>query len=83
MTTDSPVFYDPASDMLRVELREWPPGGDQAEVGGEDAETDLVIHYAADGKPWAWEVEHASKRPDLVARALATLRMSRGIANTG
>lgn len=80
MIGDNPVFYDPDADMLRVELRPWPAGGNAMDAGGEDGEDGLVIHYAPDGKPWAWEVEHASKRPDLVARAFAALRSSRGIA---
>ncbi len=77
---ENPISYDPATDMLWVELREWPGAGtasDTAAVGGEDAETDLVVHYAADGEPWAWEIEHASTRPDLVARALREVRARR------
>lgn len=83
MTAESPMTYDPDADMLRVELRPWPQGtaGDRDTVGGEDVEPDLVVHYAADGKPWAWEIEHASKRPDLVSRAMAELRAARGLAD--
>ena len=43
------------------------------QVGGEDAEDGLVVHYGPDGLPHAFEIEHASARPDLVARALSAL----------
>ncbi|QJE72254.1 DUF2283 domain-containing protein [Aerophototrophica crusticola] len=82
MTDNAALSYDPAADMLRVELRPWPApraGDDPASVGGEEQEPDLVVHFATDGKPWAWEIEHASRRPDLVARALAALRASHGL----
>jgi hypothetical protein len=66
--SDGPVTYDPATDTMLVELRPWPGGAAISQaVGGEDAGDDLVIHHAPDGSPWAWEVEHASRHPDLVA----------------
>jgi len=81
--TDEPVIYDPETDTLLVELRPWPsssPTEVNEEVGGEDAGEGLVIHYAPDGLPHAYEVEHASERPDLVARALSALRAAKGFA---
>jgi uncharacterized protein YuzE len=71
----NPVTYDPATDTMLVELRAW-PGGDasRAPAGGQDQGKDLVVHYAPDGKAWAWEIEHASEHPDLIAKALATAR---------
>jgi hypothetical protein len=39
-----------------------------------------VLHYGPDGLPHPFEVEHASERPDLVARALAALRHAKGFA---
>jgi len=72
-----PVLYDAETDMLLVELHSWPghPAGlINEQVGGEDAEPGLVVHYGPDGLPHALEIEHASVRPDLVARALAALR---------
>jgi uncharacterized protein YuzE len=78
---DSPILYDPATDTMLVELRAWPgAGGDPALAGGADAGPDLVIHYAADGRAWAWEIEHASRHPDLVAGALEALRRERGLS---
>ncbi|MFM2045377.1 MAG: hypothetical protein RLY86_3953 [Pseudomonadota bacterium] len=80
MNPENTIFYDPAADILRVELRPWPEGGDPSLIGGADAEENLVIHYAGDGLPWAWEVEQASRRPDLVTRALTALRNATGVA---
>jgi uncharacterized protein YuzE len=82
-TNDNPVLYDPETDTLLVELPPWPPVS-PAEVndhdGGEDVEDGLVVHYGPDGPPHAFEVEHASERPNLVARPLAALRHANGYA---
>jgi hypothetical protein len=50
------------------------------QVGGEDAEDGLVVHYGPDDRPNALEIEHASKHPDLVARALSALHHAKGFA---
>ncbi len=80
--SDDPVRYDPVTDTLRVELRPWPGGSatDPA-TGGEDAAEDLVIHYAPDGRSWAWEIEDASRHTELVGEALRTLRETRGLGD--
>jgi uncharacterized protein YuzE len=78
-----PVLYDPETDTLLVELRPWPdprPDSVNDRVGGEEVEDGLVVHYGPDGLPHAFEVEHASTRPELVARALEALRRQRGFA---
>lgn len=73
--TAGPVTYDPATDTMLVELRPWPGGSPAAPgAGGDDLGDDLVVHHAPDGQPWAWEIEHASERPELVAEALRKLR---------
>jgi len=76
--TGEPVLYDSETDTFLVELRPWPAEPAAAvndRVGGEDAEDGLVIHSTGtDGLPHAFEIEHASQRPDLVARALSALR---------
>ena len=72
-----PVLYDPETDTLLVELRPWPaasPAEVNEQVGGEDIKEGLVVHCGSDGLPHAFGVEHASERPDLVARALAVRR---------
>ncbi len=73
--SQGPVTYDPDTDTMLVELRPW-PGGEPASpsAGGEDAGPDLVIHYAPDGEPWAWEIEHASDHPELISKALVAAR---------
>jgi len=77
------VLYDPETDTLLVELRPWPapsPAEVNEQVGGEDADERLVVHYGQDGVAQAFEIEHASERPDLVARALSALREAKGFA---
>ena len=80
--TAEPVVYDPETDTLLVDFRPWPaaPAEVNEQVGGEDAEDGLVVHYGPDGLPHALEIEHASERPDLVARALSALRHAKGFA---
>lgn len=78
MTSVGPVTYDPVTDTMFVELRPWPGGSPTAlEAGGDDAGSDLVVHHAPDGEPWAWEIEHASERADLVGEALRRVRSAR------
>lgn len=75
MTPSTSIRYSPETDTLAIEVRPWPEHakGDTREIGGEDAGEDLVIHYAADGEPWLWEIEHASRHPEYIAAALAEL----------
>ncbi len=68
-----PVRYCVETDTMAVELRRWPRGDTESSIG-RDAGEDLVIHYAPDGAPWLWEIEHASRHPDHIAAALAALR---------
>lgn len=77
-----PVLYDAETDMLYVEVRAWPGEPDQVNdrVGGEEVEPDLVVHFAPDGRPFAFEVEHASARPDLIGKVLGELRAAKGFA---
>ena len=77
---EGPVTYDPATDTMLVELRPWPGGAvNELPAGGGDAGDDLVVHYALDGSPWAWEIERASRHAELVGEALRTLRTVRGL----
>jgi uncharacterized protein YuzE len=72
-----PVLYDPETDILLVELRPWPAASlaeANDQVGGEDAEDGLVIHYGPDGLPHAFEVEHASQRAPTWSRVPFRLR---------
>jgi hypothetical protein len=76
VTSEPTIRYRLETDTLAIELRPWPDdvGGDSSMIGGEDAGPDLVIHYAADGQPWLWEIEHASTHPEHIAAALVRLR---------
>jgi uncharacterized protein YuzE len=76
MSSDPVIRYFPETDTMAIELRPWPeaPVGGTNGVGGEDAGEDLVIHYAPDGEPWLWEIEHASAHPEHIAAALGHIR---------
>lgn len=76
MSADPVIRYRPETDTMAIELRTWPDdkSGDPAQIGGEDAGEDLVVHYAPDGEPWLWEIEHASAHPEHIAAALAQIR---------
>jgi len=76
------IRYYPDSDTMAVEIRPWPEGtpGQPSAIGGEDAGKDLVIHYAADGEPWLWEIEHASQHPEHIVAALEHIRQRAKIA---
>lgn len=81
--TGERVLYDPKIDTLLVELRPWPAASAtevNEQVGGEDVEAGLVDHFGPDGLPHAFEIEHASERLELVARALSALRHAKGFA---
>ena len=76
MTIEPNIRYYPGTDTMAIELRPYPAdaGGDPAQVGGQDEGEDLVVHYAADGKPWLWEIEHASRHPEHIMAALSEIR---------
>lgn len=82
MTAEPNIRYYPETDSMAIELRPWPAGTARASTaaGGEDAGTDLVIHYANDGRPWLWEIEHASQHPEHIAAALEEIRRLGAIA---
>jgi hypothetical protein len=78
MILEPNIRYYPETDTMAIELRPYPgsAGGDAAQVGGQDEAVDLVVHYAADGAPWLWEIEHASAHPEHIAAALEQIRRS-------
>jgi uncharacterized protein YuzE len=82
MSAESAIRYYPDTDTMAIEIRPWPGGrGPTAKaVGGEDAGDDLVIHYAPDGEPWLWEIEHASAHPEHIAAALEEIRRQGAVA---
>ena len=75
MITEPTIRYRPDTDTMAIEIRPWPERtGNPTQIGGEDAGEDLVIHYAPDGHPWLWEIEHASSHPEHITAALAMIR---------
>jgi uncharacterized protein YuzE len=76
MILEPTIRYYPETDTMAIEIRPWPTSqdNDPSEIGGEDAGEDLVIHYAGDGEPWLWEIEHASAHPEHIAAALDQIR---------
>jgi len=82
MTEQPTIRYYPETDTMAIEIRPWPGGRarDPAAVGGEDAGEDLVIHYAPDGEPWLWEIEHASAHPEHIAAVLEEIRRQGAVA---
>jgi hypothetical protein len=74
-----PVRYCIETDTMAVEIRPW-PGQEDDDGIARDAGVDLVIHYAPDGQPWLWEIEHASRHPEHIAAALAALRRQGAVA---
>lgn len=81
MITEPTIRYYPDTDTMAIEIRPWPEGqAESGEIGGQDAAEDLVIHYAADGQPWLWEIEHASSHPEHIAAALDEIRRRSAIA---
>jgi hypothetical protein len=82
MNLDPTIRYYPETDTMAIEIRPWPESsvGDPKEIGGQDAGEDLVIHYAADGQPWLWEIEHASMHPEHIAAALEQIRQRSSMA---
>ena len=82
MILEPTIRYYPETDTMAIEIRPWPgePAGAPDEIGGQDAGEDLVIHYAGDGQPWLWEIEHASAHPEHIAAALEQIRRLSSIA---
>jgi uncharacterized protein YuzE len=76
MIIEPKIRYYPETDTMAIEVRPWPgdTGGDPSQVGGQDEGEDLVVHYAADGQPWLWEIEHASAHPEHISAALEEIR---------
>jgi hypothetical protein len=79
VTGGTPVRYCVETDTMAIEIQPW-PGREDYDGIARDAGVDLVIHYAPDGHPWLWEIEHASRHPKHIAAALAALRRQGAVA---
>jgi uncharacterized protein YuzE len=56
--------YDQSTDSLYIEPRPLPS------VRTREIETDVFLDLGADGKPVGYDIQHASKKRDLVARLI-------------
>ena len=74
--TDSPFVYDPATDSLYVKVRPEPSVDNEV-----DDARDLVLDIGADGAIVGYDIQHASRRPEVIAEALAALRAAQGVAD--
>jgi len=79
VVTVSPVRYCVETDTMAVEIRP-SPGREDDDGIARDAGLDLVIHYAPDGQPWLWEIEHAHATRKHIAAALAELHRQGAVA---
>ena len=72
---NSPVFYDRSTDTMYVTLREGRVAHTVAHV-----ERDFAVDIGEDGKPMGYEIQFASKHPDVIAEALQILQRDNKIA---
>ena len=64
----SDIFgYDPTTDSLYIKLRPGPS------VHNRIVGDDLVIDIGEDGEPVGYDIQHASKHPEMIAEALEIL----------
>jgi uncharacterized protein YuzE len=71
----TPILYDPATDSMYVTLRE----GRVAESIAHD-DRDFAIDIGEDGQPMGYNIQFASKHPDVIAEALQILQRGNKIA---
>ena len=72
---NSPVVYDRSTDTMYVTLRE----GRVAHTVAHD-ERDYAVDIGEDGEPMGYEIQFASKHPDVIAEALQVLQRGAQIA---
>lgn len=69
MTDKSPVLYDRATDTMYVTFRE----GRVAQTIAHD-DREFAVDIGEDGLPIGYEIQFASKHPDVIAEALLILQ---------
>ena len=72
---NEPVYYDKATDSMYVTLRE---GRVVDNIVHDDR--DFVIDVGEDGEPVGYNIQFASKHPDVIAEALQILQRGNRIA---
>jgi len=69
MTSPSPVIYDPSTDSMYITLRE----GRVAHTVAHD-DRDFAVDMGEDGEPMGYDIQFASRHPDVIAEALQLLQ---------
>ena len=64
-----PVSYDAATDSMYVKIA---PGASVRQRMDESRE--VIIDLGADGQPVGYDIQFASRHPDVIAEALALLQ---------
>jgi uncharacterized protein YuzE len=67
--TTSPIVYDPTTDSMYVTLRE----GRVAHTVAHD-DRDYYVDLGEDGEPMGYDIQFASRHPDVIAEALRLLQ---------
>jgi uncharacterized protein YuzE len=75
MTYKSPISYDPTTDTMYVTFRE---GRAVHTIAHDDR--DFAVDMGEDGRPIGYEIQFASKHPDVIAEALQILQRGGRIA---
>lgn len=71
----SPVYYDRSTDSMYVTLRE----GRVVDTIAHD-DRDFAIDMGEDGQPMGYDIQFASKHPDVIVEALQMLQRGNEIA---
>ncbi len=69
MTSPSPVIYDPSTDSMYITLRE----GRVAHTVAHD-DRDFAVDMGEDGEPMGYDIQFASRHPDVIVEALQRLQ---------
>ena len=69
MTDQSPVIYDASTDSMYITLRE---GRVAHTVAYDDRE--YAVDIGEDGEPMGYDIQFASRHPDVIAEALRLLQ---------
>lgn len=69
---NEPVSYDPSSDSIYVKIR---PGASVRQKMDEARE--VIIDFGEDGQPVGYDIQFASRHPDVIVKALKLLRGDR------
>jgi uncharacterized protein YuzE len=69
------ALYDPEADSLYVKIRPGPSVRQRL-----DEEREVVIDYGEDGEPVGYDIQSASRYPEVIAEALALVQSHRRAA---